>query len=71
VESPNGTRSLRSNGKSDGSTDPQSKVVTEDDRTVLLLGALGPAHHPNARHTAVIGLGTGLTSAVLLNAGAL
>ena len=71
MESPNGTRSLRSNGKSDGSTDPQSKVVTEDDRTVLLLGALGPAHHPNARHTAVIGLGTGLTSAVLLNAGAL
>ena len=68
---PGGVRNLRTNGKSDGATDPQSQTVTPDDRTVLLLGALGLAHHPQARHAAVIGLGTVLTSSVLLQAGAL
>ena len=66
LDQPRGTRSLLTNGKSDGSTHPESKSTTPDDHTVVLLGALGPAHHPTARRAAVIGLGTGVTSAVLL-----
>lgn len=62
----NGARSLITNGKVDGATDPQGKAVTPDDHTMVLLGALGPAHHPAARTAAVIGMGTGTTSAVLL-----
>jgi hypothetical protein len=33
---------------------------------MVLLGALGPLHHPQAKRAAVIGLGTGATTAVLL-----
>jgi spermidine synthase len=66
IEEKNGVRGLLTNGKSDGSTHPRRAVVTEDDHTVVLLGALGLAHHPKARTAAVIGLGTGSTSAVLL-----
>lgn len=66
-----GFRSLRTNGKSDGATDPRQLVVSMDDHTVTLLGALGPAHHPNARRGAVVGFGTGVTTSVLLAAGRL
>lgn len=68
LEAKSGERSLITNGKSDGSAHPTGKVVTLDDHTVVLLGALGPLHHPQARRAAVIGLGTGVTSAVLLSA---
>ncbi|GAB2581382.1 hypothetical protein GCM10027034_10790 [Ramlibacter solisilvae] len=66
LESRNGTRSLLTNGKSDGASHPQGAVTTLDDATMVLLGALGPIHHPQARRAAVIGLGTGTSSAVLL-----
>ncbi|RYY63603.1 MAG: spermidine synthase, partial [Comamonadaceae bacterium] len=68
LEVGNGLRSLLTNGKSDGATHPQGKVVAADDHTMVLLGALGPAHHPQAKRAAVVGLGTGTTTAVLLGA---
>lgn len=71
VEGPAGDRSLLTNGKSDGATHPQRKITTPDDHTVVMLGALGPLHHPKAKRAAVIGLGTGVTSSVLLAAGGL
>lgn len=68
LERRSGERSLLTNGKPDGTTHPHGKVITPDDHTVVLLGALGPLHHPAARRAAVIGLGTGVTSSVLLGA---
>lgn len=67
----NGVRGLLTNGKSDGGSHPQRKEVTPDDHTTILAGALGPLHHPGARTAAVIGLGTGTTSSVLLEVPAL
>jgi len=67
-ESADGVRILSTNGKPDGSTHPQARVLTPDDSTMVLLGALGPLHHPAARKAAVIGMGTGSTTAVLLDA---
>lgn len=67
VERPDGVRSLLTNGKSDGSSHPQRRVRTQDDHTMILTGALGPAHHPAAKTAAVVGIGTGTTSAVLLD----
>ena len=62
-----GLVTLRTNGKPDGSSLPGTPgKLTEDDPTVLMLGLLGPAHHPGAKHAAVVGLGTGITSAALL-----
>lgn len=67
IRSADGLRTLRTNGKPDGSSYPTERgKLSEDDATVYLLGLLGPAHHPGARHAAVVGLGTGLTSAALL-----
>ncbi|MBI2771468.1 MAG: fused MFS/spermidine synthase [Burkholderiales bacterium] len=66
-----GERVLLTNGKPDGATHPARSSVTPDDHTVVLLGALGPLHHPQARRAAVIGLGTGVTSSVLLESAAL
>lgn len=71
VQMGQGVRSLRTNGKSDGSTDPTGRTPSFDDNTVVMLGALGLAHHPDARSAAVVGLGTGITSSVLLRAGKL
>ncbi|TWO69065.1 spermine synthase [Caenimonas sedimenti] len=68
IERPNGVRSLITNGKSDGATHPARKDTGPDDHTMVLLGALGPLHHPQARTAAVIGMGTGTSSAVLLEA---
>ena len=45
-----------------------NREVGADDHTMVLLGALGPIHHPKARTAAVIGMGTGTSSAVLLAA---
>lgn len=67
VEGAEGHRGLLTNGKVDGGTYPRGgPLLTPDDHTMVLLGALGPAHHPLARKAAVIGLGTGITSSVLL-----
>lgn len=63
-----GVRSLVTNGKPDGASHPHGTVITPDDHTMVLLGVLGPVHHPAAKTAAVIGMGTGTSSAVLLDA---
>lgn len=67
TERSDGLRSLLTNGKSDGSGFPlRAGVFSPDDSTVILLGVLGTAHHASAKKAAVVGLGTGMTSAALL-----
>lgn len=61
-----GSRSLMTNGKVDGHSHPERKVVTVDDHTMVLAAAFAAVHHPKARTAAVIGLGTGTTSSVML-----
>jgi predicted membrane-bound spermidine synthase len=68
LERPNGDRGLLTNGKSDGSSHPSLAGRTADDNTMVLVAALGPLHHPKAKTAAVIGLGTGSSTAVLLQA---
>ena len=60
-------RSLRTNGKSDGAVamDPQQPRIA-DEVTMVLTAALPLAYVPGAKHVAVIGLGTGLTTHTLL-----
>jgi spermidine synthase len=67
VKYPGDATSLRTNGKSDGSInlDPQGERGT-DEITMVLSGALPLALKPDARHAAVIGIGTGLTTHTLL-----
>ncbi len=62
-----GTTSLSTNGKSDGAIqmDP-AKPVGGDELTMTLLGALPLAYLPGASDVAVIGFGTGMSSATLL-----
>jgi predicted membrane-bound spermidine synthase len=59
--------SLRTNGKSDGSInpDPDGSRGT-DEITMVLTGALPLALKPDAKSAAVIGIGTGLTTHTLL-----
>ncbi|MGQ0523042.1 MAG: fused MFS/spermidine synthase [Betaproteobacteria bacterium] len=61
-----GDRTLATNGKPDGRISAFKDAPSGDDVTTTLLGALGMAFHPDARSAANIGLGTGLTSRVLL-----
>ena len=62
----NGGRVLATNGKPDGRITAFNEAPSGDDVTTTLLGALGMAFHPEARSAANIGLGTGLTTRVLL-----
>ena len=59
--------SLRTNGKSDGSINPDLEGVRgTDEITMVLTGALPLALNPDAKSAAVIGIGTGLTTHTLL-----
>jgi spermidine synthase len=60
-------RSLRTNGKSDGAIalDP-AKPRISDEVTMVLTAAVPMAIKPEAKHAAVIGIGTGLTTHTLL-----
>jgi spermidine synthase len=62
-----GRLSIHTNGKSDAaiSTDPEA-LPRPDEATMILTGALPLALHPQARTAANIGLGSGLTSHVML-----
>lgn len=80
-ESPDGFRVLATNGKADASltafareacTDSTVRRRIEGDQvTQLLLGMIPMAYHPEGGRAAVIGLGSGVTSHVLLGAPAL
>jgi predicted membrane-bound spermidine synthase len=66
IESPGGLR-IASNGKVDGSIVYAPDLPPSvDEPTMVLLGALPLAYHPDARNVAVIGFGTGLTSHTVL-----
>jgi len=66
---PDGRKTLRTNGKPDGSVRADvSAPGGADEATQVLLGALPLYYAPHARRIAVIGLGTGVTSHVLLAA---
>lgn len=65
-QTPDGARSLLTNGKSDGQSHPERKLVTADDHTMVLAAAFAAVHHPKARTAAIIGLGTGTTSSAVL-----
>jgi predicted membrane-bound spermidine synthase len=58
--------SLRTNGKSDGAINLRPGRRISDEITMVLTGALPLAHLPEARHAAVIGIGTGLSTHTLL-----
>ncbi|MBI2320049.1 MAG: spermidine synthase, partial [Betaproteobacteria bacterium] len=59
-------RSLRTNGKSDGAINMQPGARISDEITMVLTGALPLAFKPDARHAAVIGVGTGLSTHTLV-----
>lgn len=62
--------SIKTNGKPDASISLQ-KDPTGDESTQLLLAGLPLLHKPDAKNAAVIGMGSGITSNVLLSSPAL
>ena len=66
VADTNGVRAISTNGKPDAGIS-LSGEITSDEPTMLLLGALPLAIAQNARDVAVIGMGSGMTSHVVLN----
>ena len=61
-----GRRIIRTNGKPDASMAMPGHPPTADEPTQALLGALAVGAHPDAKRAAVIGMGSGTTSTVLL-----
>ena len=62
-----GTQSIATNGKTDASVQLNAEAPpTSDERTMVMLGALPIAYRPGLRTAAVIGLGSGLSTHVLL-----
>ena len=67
----NGRRMLRTNGKTDASVAIGGAAPTPDEPTQVLLGALAIAANPQAKRAAVIGVGSGISTAALLASPAL
>jgi len=62
-----GAQSIATNGKTDASLQVNfGSPPTPDERTMVMLGALPVAYRPDLRSAAVIGLGSGLSTHVLL-----
>jgi predicted membrane-bound spermidine synthase len=66
-----GTRSIRTNGKSDAAIAMSRALPAADEYTMALLAILPLGHKPDARSAAVIGFGSGMSTAVLLASPAL
>jgi spermidine synthase len=66
--SPMSLLSIATNGKVDGAITlrPEEKGPGPDEYTMTLLGGLGFVHKPDARTFAVIGFGTGMSTATIL-----
>lgn len=66
-DTPDGVRRITTNGKVDAGVNmnPNGKP-TSDEPTMILLGALPLAYKPNAKNAAVIGVGSGITTHILL-----
>ena len=62
----NGRLLLRTNGKTDASVALEGATAETDEPTQVLLGALAFAANPQAKRAAVIGVGSGITTAALL-----
>jgi spermidine synthase len=63
----NGSLGIRTNGKTDAElTMAPGRPPTGDEPTMILLGAMAMALHPQARRVACIGFGSGLTTHTLL-----
>lgn len=61
-----GLTSIATNGKPDAAIAMDGNDPSEDEITMVLLGALPSALHPSPHRVAAIGFGSGLTSEVLL-----
>jgi predicted membrane-bound spermidine synthase len=57
---------IRTNGKTDAAVAPATKPASGDEYTMALLAMLPLAYVPEARHAAVIGFGSGMSTATLL-----
>ncbi len=60
------TMSIKTNGKSDAGLQITGKGHSKDEETMVLAGAIGIVHRPEARTAAIIGWGSGLTTHTLL-----
>ena len=58
--------SIKTNGKSDAGLQITGKGHSKDEETMVLAGAIGIIHRPEARTAAIIGWGSGLTTHTLL-----
>ncbi|MDH3513548.1 MAG: spermidine synthase [Gammaproteobacteria bacterium] len=71
-KSPDGGITISTNGKADARISMGEKSpVTADEATMILVGAIPLILHPQARTAANIGMGSGLTTHVLLSGAAL
>lgn len=61
--------SIATNGKVDAGF--EAEVVSGDDYTMILMGAIPLAHVPNARQAAIIGLGSGRSTHTMLSGSSL
>ena len=60
-------RLIRTNGKSDASISmADARLPSRDEYTMALLGALPMGHRPDAKTAAIIGFGSGMSTAVML-----
>jgi spermidine synthase len=57
---------IRTNGKPDAAIDYGEKEPSQDEYTMAILGMLPLAYKPDAKRVAVIGFGSGMTTATLL-----
>ncbi len=69
VRHPGNQVQISTNGKSDGAAnlDLAHGVPRRDEWTMTLIGALPMLHHPKARSVALIGFGTGMSTATVLD----
>ena len=69
IDNSRGVRTIRTNGKPDAAIAMgATQHPTSDEFTMALLGLLPLGHAPQAKHAAVIGFGSGMSSALLLAA---
>ena len=67
IETDGTFRVIRTNGKSDASiTMAEGRGPSRDEFTMTLLGTLPLGHRPDARTAAIIGFGSGMSTAVML-----
>lgn len=72
IENARGVRAIRTNGKPDAALSTRDGIIpTSDEFTMTLLAVLPLGHQPQAKTAAVIGFGSGMSTAMLLGSPAL